>query len=715
MIKRPICWALVLLVTGIFLSSFFLVEKEEELSGEDMTLTCQVSQIAGLDAKSLTVTSVTYRDSLLCKKLKVYQGKDLALFSDLKIGNIIEIHGNLSPYKPPGNPGQFDEKSYYESQGISASFFCDSCKILDDSYRPLPQALQDFRNSFCQNLLELLPQESAGLLCAMLMGEKSSLEEEVKEVYRQGGISHIIAISGLHISMIGAGLFYFLRKYLLPMRLAAVTTIFALILYGELTGFSISATRAILMMIILLLARMIGATYDGWNALALAAFVQLVIQPQALFQAGFLLSYGTLAGIFFFVPQWKEWTDSLTDGKKMILANFGMFLITLPIILYFYYEVNILSALINTLVLPCMGILMALGLGGGFSAYICQLLSQMFLGTAHYFLKYFYYLSDFMSGLPFIMWRTGQPLMWQIYSYYFFLLLFVLARKSKKHKNLCLPAILFALALLFIPIHRVEGLEIYSLDIGQGDCTVLRYKNQTMMIDGGSSSVKEIAKYRIVPWLKYHGISRLDRIFITHSDSDHNSGILEMAEESGHFGIEVGQVILPKIKEKDEGYLAMEECFLSVDWPVAYMERGEKLVFDQDFSLRCLHPYPDYKWPDENNYSLVLELSYKNFKGLFVGDLGMEGEAEILPYLSSVDFLKVGHHGSKNSSGSDFLSALSPRYASISCGKNRYGHPSPEALERLKSAGVTYASTITSGQIKVVPKDDGVVFEKYLE
>ncbi|MCR4605097.1 MAG: MBL fold metallo-hydrolase [Eubacterium sp.] len=256
---------------------------------------------------------------------------------------------------------------------------------------------------------------------------------------------------------------------------------------------------------------------------------------------------------------------------------------------------------------------------------------------------------------------------------------------------------------------------ITNLDVGQGDCAVVQFEDGTnIMIDGGSSDVNEVGEYRIVPFLKYMGIDRLDYVFVTHSDADHVSGIKEMLE-TDLLTIDMPVIVLPEIDNKDENYVELEELIIASGREIKYMKKGDSILLgdlehnasddnisydnEKQTKIRCLHPYPEYNYTDVNDYSLVLEISYGNFRGIFTGDLGADAEAELTD-LNDVDYLKVGHHGSKNSSSEAFLSTIKPEVSVASAGKdNRYHHPATEAVNRIKASGSDFFCTIVSGAV----------------
>ncbi|MEE3468657.1 MAG: ComEC/Rec2 family competence protein, partial [Eubacterium sp.] len=255
-----------------------------------------------------------------------------------------------------------------------------------------------------------------------------------------------------------------------------------------------------------------------------------------------------------------------------------------------------------------------------------------------------------------------------------------------------------------LPSFSRDGLYITNLDVGQGDCCCIQTpEGKCVLIDGGSTDIKEVGRYRIVPFLKYYGIDTIDYMIITHSDADHISGLSEILADERHFGLTVNHVVMPDIQNKDENYLAFERL---IPGGPLYIKTGDAIRIGE-VTLTCLHPSIGFQWEDVNDYSTVLELEYKDFHGLFTGDLGFHGEEEMVQEIArvqreipDVDYLKVGHHGSKNSSSEAFLSRVRPEIAVASAGENnRYHHPAKEALERLDAVGAYVYCTKEAGAV----------------
>ena len=262
-----------------------------------------------------------------------------------------------------------------------------------------------------------------------------------------------------------------------------------------------------------------------------------------------------------------------------------------------------------------------------------------------------------------------------------------------------------------------SGVEITMMDVGQGDGILIESETgKNYYIDGGSTTVKEVGKYRIVPCLKSKGISSIDYLILTHMDQDHISGATEMLEKCKEPGnVKIKNLLMPDTACKDEAYENMLKLAKKQNVSVMYLKKGDKLI-DGMLSMNCLHPVSGFETEDRNDYSTVLLLNYKNFDMLFTGDVSNEGEQAVIdnPDLAQCDVLKAAHHGSKYTNSEDLLSIVKPAYTVISAAKdNDYGHPHKEVLERLDTCGSEHFCTIDYGAIKIKSNGETIAFDFY--
>ena len=249
-------------------------------------------------------------------------------------------------------------------------------------------------------------------------------------------------------------------------------------------------------------------------------------------------------------------------------------------------------------------------------------------------------------------------------------------------------------------MHIFTGFEVNFLDVGQGDGIAIRTHDAFITVDGGSSDVKNVGKYRIIPFIKYKGIRAIDYAIISHLDNDHVSGGRELLEQSDNGGIKVRNIVLPKLLNKDDEYVEMEKLAHAMGVEVLYLKNGDSIEAGP-LKIKCINPDIKNQMDDRNDNSTVLDVKYKNFSMLLTGDISSEVENNIEKNLAQkYTVLKVPHHGSRFSSSENMLSKIEPKYSVISCGEgNSYGHPHIETIDRLNMHNTEILRTVFIGEI----------------
>ena len=604
--------------------------------------------------------------------------QDPSITSKYLVGNQITVYGTLTKFSEAVNPGQFNEKSYYQIENIDFKLISDKIELTDAHYSKYHAFLDKIKNKLLSVYNSILSKKEAGTLIAMLLGEKYLLDEEIKQLYQGNGISHVLAISGLHVSLIGMAVFYLLKKLKLPIISATFIAILFIYSYGVLTDFSVSTNRAVVMMAVMLMSALFGKTYDMLSALAFSALIILIQNPLQLFSVGFLLSYGAILGIAIIYPCLEELCATKSSIIKSFYLSLSAQVTTTPIILYFYYQFPVYSILINLIILPLVTILTLTSILAGIIGAIYLPFGVFLIGGANYILKFYEAVCRVGNQLPYHLITIGRPTMFRLFISAFFIFLFAgIVTKFKKKFSVIL--LLASLIILLLPKNNA-GFEVTFLDVGQGDAVYMESKSgTTYLIDGGSSDVKKMGIYRIQPFLLFQGRDHID------SDSDHISGLKEMIMEGK---ITIRQLVLPAIADKDKAYLELEKLAEDKKIAITYIKR-EDCIVDDKIKILCLHPSFGYTSASSNAYSTVLSITYDNFDMLLTGDVEKDGEDQIMTLLQNAkrwsmfdktntslrpaidyDILKVAHHGSKNSTMEEFLKLIKPEISVISCGKD---------------------------------------------
>ena len=620
-------------------------------------------------------------------------------------GSHILAEGSVSLFRIPTNDGEFDEASYYKAMGVSIRVIAQDIKVDNSDISEIKTGLTVFRYKMKKNLERIACERDSGILMAMILGEKSEIDTDIKELYQMSGISHLISISGLHVSIIGMMIYKFLRKTTIPIKPAAVISYVIMLMFGFITGFGVSATRAIIMFFVMIGSYILGRTYCIYSSLALAAIIILIDKPLYLFYSGFQLSFLAVLGI-------SLCSNSKKSGK--ILSGLGISLFTLPVVLYSYYEIPLYSVILNLLVIPLAGIVLIFGIVGGMCGFLSEGLGQIFIIPSHIVLTFYEKICRFSMELPFADIIVGRPKIPCVFIYYAVLLALVIYIKSGgdfKRK------LLFGFTSIFIMwnllcYRELDKVQITFLDVGQGDCIFLRTCDDiNILIDGGSSSVKNVGKYKMLPYLKCNGIKKLDYVILSHPDNDHTNGFLELVDNN----YKIDNVMIAKSSAGLDSYVSIINSIKEKNISITCLEKGDYFSLG-DLKLNCIHPDKEFTTIDENDESVVIELDYKGLKGLFTGDISSGAERSIISSIGTdYLFLKVAHHGSKNSSSMEFLNQTNPKVSIISCGKNnRYGHPNIETLNRLNKNGTKVIRTDESGMITITIDDENVELTEFL-
>ena len=644
-------------------------------------------------------------------------GTVLVTFSEeeaFEPGNIVRVKGKIFVLQSASNRGQFDQKEYYLAQGIHFTMKGEYVEIISKGHLFPYTVLYRLRLRVKEVYKTSLSEEEAGVLSAMVLGDKEFLPEETRDLYQSAGISHILAISGLHVSMFGMALYRMLSRICRRKEWPFLATVLFLAAYAILTGASVSTIRAVWMLVVLLAAGMIGRTYDTASALAAAALGILVSQPLQLFQCGFQLSFGAVLSITMIFPALQSCLKC--DGKRRknsfldaFLVSASVFLGTFPCLAYFYYEVSVCSTLLNLFVLPLASILLLSAAIGGLTGCVFLPLGSWILLIDRLILWFYKELCQISQRIPGHKVVTGKPELWQITIYFVLVILFLILVRSYGRRVLL---VLFASFLIFLPDPCPKGLMVSCLDVGQGDCLFIKTPSHTtILVDGGSSTVSNVGTYRIEPFLKSYRCSRLDYVFLSHLDNDHINGVKELlmtgASSPGEHIAIANLVIGDSIKEEEKAE-ELKVLMEKTGGKIHYFKAGDALT-EPGVTFRCVHPGDDFTSDDANSMSLVMELLYDDFSMLFTGDLDAAGEQALLAdrrlSLSSYDVLKAGHHGSKYSTTQEFLDRVGPSLALLSYGKtNRYGHPHEEVLKRLCKKGRKVLSTGENGEIDLIKR-----------
>lgn len=665
---------------------------------------------------------------------------------NVKIGNIIKVRGKLRQFEEAANKGNFDSRKYYLSLGFYGKIEAGTIEVINSDYSGIRQGLYELRMEIIERLEKLCSDNNGifsiinnknGIIGAIILGDKTDLDSDIKELYSVSGIAHILAISGLHISFIGMAIYRLLRRRFRFLFSAAVS-IPVVLSFGIMSGFGISTIRAIIMFILKIIGEVLGRKYDAITAISLAGLVLLVQNPFVVCNSGFQMSFGAIIAIVLILPIVEEILN--TDNKiiKVLSANFTISLVMNPILAWNYYELPTFSFLLNIVVVPLMSVVIVSSIVGIFCSCIMFGFGKAVIFPGCGILELYTFLCNIINKSSVASIVVGQPKVTIIIVYYAILLVvlfglknirtkytraekerniikketgLVLEKKAKKERRIkgqnvklrlaCIVG--FLLLNCFIYYIPNQGFYITFINVGQGDGILIHGDNGTkVMVDGGSTSEKQVAKNCIVPYLKAEGIGTIDYSIITHTDKDHISGILEILENNNSNRIRIKNLVMPDINMKDDTYDELIEKAKLKKINVLYIKKGDTLSLGKT-KIKCIYPETTTTASDKNDYCTVLSVKNKTSKILLTGDISKEIEEKIKDDIEeNYTVLKVAHHGSNYSSSEKFLKKVNPKYSIISVGKNNsYGHPGNETMERLRKQGGVIYRTDEKGGITI--------------
>ncbi len=773
--KRPLCMICIVLILLILLARRMDLPIFGEPPDDPVLAACTeqertvqiIGRVSDRRMKTRSVQYVLTNSYLRSENTQIPLYKILMTAdeeTELSAGSLVLVSGIISVPEPASNPGQFDLQSYYASQNIYYTVSASACTVLEQG-GGVREMLLTVRNHLSSSLDSVADQDSAEVLKAILLGDRSGLTADSRRSWQVGGVLHLLAISGLHISLVGQGLLKLLRKAGLPMAPAAAAVFLVLAGYCLMTGASPSSLRAVCMFAVYLGSKLLLRTYDSLCALALTGILMLLENPAVLFFIGFQMSFCAVLAVSLCWPalSWllpgqikkpaavrtrpgpaeevtpqrleKTWISWFHYYRRRLLHQAAFWLVMtaamLPLTSWYYYEISIWGMLPNLLLIPAAPVLLASGIFGTLAGSICRPAGRIAILPACWILQKISWLAERIRELPAATLVCGKPEIWQtaLSAAILCILTGILLKeraaagkqaekKRKIRKDRCrkLAGAGLFLFLSVLLVRRIPLWSLTALDVGQGDCLVLRDRSACFMVDGGSSSVSSVGNYRILPYLRSQGISRLDGIIVTHPDEDHINGILEIltAVKEKQATLKVDVLYLPVWMEESEEEEELKKAASAAGARICYLAKGDS-IHTENMELTVLYPLYEGGIRSGNSGSVVLSMSCGNFDALLTGDLESNAESFLLPLDRTYEYLKVGHHGSRGASSAEFLSQVQPSAAVISAPEDSiYGHPHQETLDRLTAAGAQAYVTRDCGAVIVEGSENTWTLRGYL-
>ena len=712
-----------------------------------------------------------YKDYYIAKdninrKVKLYVSKNI---KTLEYGDYVYVEGNFTKAETSRNEYEFDYRQYLKQNKIYGMVFVDKFEIKNIEKATIRikamKIILELKNNAEKFLDKKYTNETSNFLKALLFGNTSNLDEEIKEQFRKSNLSHIIAISGMHISYLVVIIKKFTKVFKLNKKIENCISSLILSIFIVLIDFPVSAVRAVFMQIIWLLVFCINRKSDFYNNFCLSMFLILAINPYNIESVAMWLSFGGVLGIFLFYKFFRKLL--LTRKLKKFFSrnklymkilelfvegfclNIAVQIIIFPIIWFNFNFISISSFISNIVTSPFVAPIILLGYFSFIETFIPFNIITSINSTL---LRILFYLVEKLSKLPLSVIYIKKPSIFFIIFYY--LLIFFIIYKVRKNtiinflhiwriksgkrslekyfnirklaeNKVLIILIIFVFLFQYIQknFNREKYIEIYFLDVRQGDCTVIKTPNNKFIVidtgEGGKNSSYDYGRSSLLPFLINKGARKIDFLIISHFDSDHCGGALSIMEE-----IRVDKIFVSKQKENSENFESFIELAKENNASINFIKTGDKINFSRNLYMEILWPKETLEISENplNNNSIVGKLIYKNFSILFTGDIEEIAEKAILDkyennsHILKSTILKVAHHGSKTSSIIEFLNKVKPQYALIGVGKNnKFGHPSSSTLNNLEKLKIKIYRTDISGQIYIKTDGNKIDINEFLD
>lgn len=597
-----------------------------------------------------------------------YQDKE---FNNLSYGDKIKVKGTLITPSKNTNQNTFNyqkylyyKKIYYLVEATSINKIANNNNYLYTIKNTLYQKIDKLKSS---NYIKTL------LFC------DNTLSKEIKESYRINGISHLFSVSGMHINFFVSIIYLYLNKITYNKRIKYLITNIFIITYLILFPSS-SLLRSAVMSILYSINYLLKLKIKKIDILLLTLGVSLLINPFIIYDLGYIYSYT----ITFFLVLSSSTLKKKNKINKIIYISLLSFLVSIPITIYNSYEINIISILLNIILVPIISIII---LPITILTYIFPILDSIL----YLFTNTLETISLFISKINITKIIFPKPSLLIIVLYY---IIFLLSYQNKKYFYLNI----ILLIIIYISPYLNSNFEVVMFEVGEADCHLIKYpyNKNTILIDTGKNEYK--IKNEVIPYLKSIGIKKIDYLIITHGDEDHIGGSITLINN-----FQVKNVILNKGTFTD---LEKELIKNLNKKKIPYQININKI----NLSNHTIYLLNNTKYNNENDNSIITYFTYQKYKFLYMGDASLTTEDNLLENynLNNISILKVGHHGSNTSSSKDFISQINPSISLISVGKNNiYHHPNKEVINNLSKSRI-YRTDINN-MVKLTINSKGIL------
>lgn len=637
----------------------------------------------------------------------------LDMLSNIGAGAICEITGTIQLAERATNPFQFDYRQYLYKQGIHYQLYVEDMNQIDCHSPNGFHRLYEYRQRLIAQMMETYDDRVYPWVIALVFGDDQYLDEELIQLFQRWGLSHILAISGLHIGIVVALVYFLLIRFsLTTVERAQWIIIFLLPLYAILAGGQPSVLRATGMIVVFFLLQKRQQKMPTVHIISIVFLLLVLANKWIVYHVGFQLSFAVTIGLLLSRQIFNQTNSRLF---QLFQISFISQMVIIPLQIVYFHQFNPLSIVLNLVVVPYFSVIVIplmffFATTSWLPLFIHFSISDIFNFVHEKVINSIFFLDNHLY-FPIV---TGEMSVGLAIIYYVLLLLFFIAMESGKvfrQSVLGLLIVAFLMIVKIVPYLQPHA-TVTILDIGQGDAIIIElpYRQGVMMIDAGATMVfdekeasRKVYEQVLYPYLTGRGIDHVDALFITHHHLDHFGSVPFLLED-----FSVGEVVISP-------YFAEDIPLWLKDQSVRIMGAGESGLYKQ-FAFHVLSPDKDYQ--DKNTNSLVIYTEIMDISFLFTGDLTTEAEKDLIKNYEhlQVDVLKVGHHGSHTSTSELFLRHVKPQIAFIPVGrKNRYDHPHDEIITRLNEHSIAIYRTDKNGAIQLKIGKDSVSIRPFVD
>ncbi len=724
------------------------IPENKEYYSNDIELSGKIITSCDINLKNNKMKFYIKDNDNLLKDEKVLISIDYNsnLKEKIKIGNYISIKGKLRTPRPSSNPYQFDYKRYLLNNDCRYILYGDNnflkvtnkvkfSKNIEDDWYFILSKFENTREKIIKIHSKNIKSPRLEILGGIVFGNETiNPDENTKEKFKSSGLLHLLAASGLNVALI-YGIWSWIASLLrLPYNFSILTGCVFIIFYTFMTGFPPSILRAGLMILFVLLGKLIDRTSDSIGLVFFVGFLILLFQPKMIFDIGFQLSFavtfGLITGVDVIILKFKKSDEEFREKyknisrfKKYILFLFSpislVSVITVPLIaqlwviplqMHYFNNFALLALFANIAVVPFIGILSFIGFISSIIALIPKFTAPIvfvFDFIANPLLALLIKISEIFSGFKYSLISTISLSVFQIFAFWIIIMTFLLNLKNNFRNIKHLAALILIILIFLFSFIKLDNfsknLEIVMFDVGNADSFLIKTpKSKYFIIDTGKKSYKGYSDGEAIinRYLKNERINKINTLILTHYDLDHIGGALDILENN-----KIENVIVQN--KNPDTKSAKEIIFYLNDNKIKNKTAQNETIYKED-NLEIKTLKADLE--DENESSIITLVQYKDKNILFMADAGVEAYEKLKDEIPDVFILKVGHHGAKGVINSEMLDKLKPKYALISTGINKYGHPDYSTISYLEDKNIKIISTKSYGYTKLLINNDINIF-----